>query len=184
MKHRLLLSLFLISVPTIHAMEIVVENSDLDEKIYTFFTNNKEIEAKKILPRDERMIVSLFLYSVKKNNIPFMQWLLTTKKPLFDSLPLQEALKLSRSYDREKIKQLLESYYQTEQDKLQQELAIYVQNEIAKIEKLTTPKTDSNNCIETSVSIPKPYEKIPSVLIDKPKNIKLDDSPECKCIII
>ena len=182
MKHTLLLSLFLVPVSAIQAMEIVVGSSDLDEKVYTFFTNNQQVEAKKILPRDEAKIASLFVYGVKKNNVSFMQWLLTTEKPLFDSLPLQEALKLSRSYDREKIKQLLENYHQTEHDKLQQELAIYVQNEIAKIEKLKTPKKDCNNYIENSVSMPKPYEKVPSVVTDKQKNIKLD--PECKCIII
>jgi hypothetical protein len=139
-------------MPATHAMDM--NNENLDEQIYRLFLENKQTEARQILPRNQEKITSLFIYGINRDNANFMQWLLTTKKPLFDSLPIQESLRISQQNNHNEITYLLKNYIQNEREALSRELEKYIDTEIAKI----------NNH---------------QYYLDK----TTDETPECKCII-
>lgn len=143
MHYKLLLCIFLLPISVTHAMETL----NLDEKIYTLFLENKQTEAQKILPRNEQKIASLFMYGTNQNNVNFMQWLLNTKKPLFDSLTIQESLRISQNnHQRTEIAQLLENYIEDERKALGLELERYIDIQIAKISNHQNYLDDTPEC--------------------------------------
>jgi len=194
MKHPLLFCILLLPIATTHAMKIT-KASPLDEKIYTFFLDNKQTEAKNIFPHEQEKITSLFAHGITKNNVDFIRWILVTNKPLFDSPCVQQSFNFSRGYDRSEITHLLENYIETEKKKLQQELDMYAATERDKIRQhnqekqlpsttktnwvtLKTTRTDWDNIIKDAKPISERSEIIPTPGA-------MDRTEECKgCIIL
>ena len=143
MLYKSLLCTLLLATSTTYTMEIV-KDSELNKKIYALFITNQETEALIALPRnDENATTSLFVHGVTTNNSLFMQWLLDTKKPLFDSPYMQSALKTAENYTHDKIYLLLDGYIREKKFKLTQELDTYAKTQreyIAQYQYLAQPE--------------------------------------------
>lgn len=81
----------------------------LAEEAYKLFLNKKP-ELSKTLPRNQVDVSDLFLYGIEQNNINFMHWLLSTRKPYFGSLLLDRSLAHSKKLNYDEITQLLNDY--------------------------------------------------------------------------
>jgi hypothetical protein len=88
-----------------------------DEEVYKLFLDNKQKIAIEIISHSHHGISAVFSYGVKKNNINFMQWLLDTKKPRFDSYLLEGSLTRSKQLKHREITQLFESYIENQREK-------------------------------------------------------------------
>lgn len=142
MHHKLLLGLLLLSISATHGME-TVENTPKHETIYSLFINNQHAEAKKIMPHSQHALTPLFMHGIEQNNASFIQWLLDTKKPLFDEHCVQESYKSSSNPE---ITLLLVNYITAEKDKRQQELHVYAQRQATNIAKHKVTKNNQPEC--------------------------------------
>ena len=147
MLYKLLLCTLLVSASTAYTME--PENvlktistleinyrsnlPGLNKTIYDFFLDNNITEAKKRLPRKEEEITSLLVYSCHTNNSNFLEWILHTKKPLFDSSCVQNVLEYAIFYRHVTSTPIFNKYIEQEKQQLQQELDKYTKIEAQKI---------------------------------------------------
>ncbi len=162
MLYKLLLCTLLVSASTAYTMEPVnflkiistleinyrSNLSGLNKTIYELFLDNNITEAKKILPRKEEEITSLLVYSCHTNNSNFLEWILHTKKPLFDSSCVQNVLEYAKFYSHNASTPIFNKYVEQEKKKLQQELDKYVRTEeqrIIQYKKASLKNTQTND---------------------------------------
>ncbi len=121
-------------------MEIVHEHqrekvrlTTLSEKIYTLFRNNHRPEAKKLLPKEKDM-ESFLICSLGQGNTNYFKCILHTKKPLFDSCGIQNALGYVTQSDNHDYIIILNQYIEKERNKVELELDKHITIEKLKIE--------------------------------------------------
>lgn len=159
MYHRLLLCLLIVPISAIHSMELT-KMIEQNKKVYTLFIQTHYTEAKKIIPRDQYALTSLFRYGIDQNNTKFIQWLLNTKKPLFDERCVQESFTISSQYNHVEITNTLNTYINAGKDERYRELQIYIIQEISKMD-------------------------LSEEELDEPSNSQsyINNIPGCRCII-
>ena len=157
MHHRLIFNLLLCAIPAIHGME-TEESTKKNEKIYTLFVQ-QNAEAKKIIPHNQFELTSLFMYGDKQNNPDFIQWLLTTRKPLFEDPCVQDTYKHSSNTE---VTHILVNYISAEKIKRQLELDAYAKTQSTHIKKYR----DQQNMQAKDTDLNQPH-----------------DQPEYRCII-
>lgn len=152
------LILYLVSASTAYTMEPVnvlkivstleinyrSNLSGLNKTIYELFLDNNITEAKKRLPRKEEEITSLLVYGCHTNSSTFLEWILHTKKPLFDSSCVQNVLEYTIVYRHNASTPIFNKYIEQEEKKLQQELDEYIRTEVKKIAQY---KSDDQACL-------------------------------------
>jgi hypothetical protein len=119
-------TLLLFSVTT-YAMEVVYEHQrenvrliKLNETIYTLFRNNHIPDAQKLLPKDKDMEPFL-ICSIGQGNTNYFKWILRTKKPLFDSRCIQNALDNVTTNKNHDYIIILNKYIEKERNKVELE---------------------------------------------------------------
>ncbi len=88
-----------------------------DEEIYKLFLDNKRKIIRKIIPYNYHDISNIFFYGIQQDNVIFMQWLLDTTKPCFNSYLAKGSLERSKQLNRHEITQLFESYIKDQSEK-------------------------------------------------------------------
>ncbi len=132
-------ALLLFSVTT-YAMEVIykqqrenVQLIKLNEKIYRLFRNNHIPEAQKLLPKNKDM-ESFLICSIGQGNTRYFKWILHTKKPLFDSRCIQNALGYVTQSGNHEYSIILNKYIEKERNKVELEWDRMTKIELLKIE--------------------------------------------------
>ena len=129
MKQSLLLCLLILSISIIHTMDLVtyttikdtpnrleqaltqkkLELVDLNEEIYKRYSQNKKIEAQRLLSKTA--INALFIYGIQiKRDPDFIKWLLGTENANVHFYPIKAILSTARLYPHDEIIKLLEDH--------------------------------------------------------------------------
>ena len=164
MNYKLLFCILLLSTTTAYTMEEDKKALELNKKIYALFVANQHQEARLHLPHNNKeATTSLFIHGAIKNNVDFMQWLLNNKKPLFDYPCITSALKAAHDCDHNgdhhKMYTLLDQYIRHNKYAAQQESDRYV-------------KIHADKCTILF-----------NQMNQEEKQLRIDDDPQCQCII-
>jgi hypothetical protein len=122
MLYALLLPALLLFSATTYAMELeVVTMENLNKKIYTLFCNKQITQAEKLLPSKDEDVKDFLRCSMddhtNHHNTSYFKWILHTKKPLFDSWAIKNALQWATCQGYYEYTPILNEYIQKEQAK-------------------------------------------------------------------
>jgi hypothetical protein len=84
----------------------------LEEEVYKLFLSHKKNLVIHIIPRrgKSNIMRTIFFYGIQQNNLSFIQWLLDTEKPHYESLLIDKYFKYANSCNHTEIAQLFKNY--------------------------------------------------------------------------